>query len=138
METGHPNKLSHLKAVLVAPLLFILPVTASVASQPAVAARVGFSSESGIYQKFALGATRRSVVEVVGLPDARASGAIWIYHHSGTLQESSNAKNYDTLVIVFKQDRVVAMKLTDGNVLRDLMARRNLKVTGPAYADLLR
>jgi len=138
METGTPNKFCPRKGIFVAFLLCVFATTASAALQPAVVGRLGSASDSGASGQFGLGATRRNVVEVAGLPDARVSGDIWIYYRCEIALGNSGAKNCDTLVIGFKQDRVVAMKLTDGNVLRDLLAQKNIKLTGPAYADLLR
>jgi hypothetical protein len=52
--------------------------------------------------------------------------------------DAPHSGNLDALAIAFQQNRVAAIRVTDSTVLRDLIARRKLQVTGTSYADLLR
>jgi hypothetical protein len=138
METTIAAERHPLKTVFIAPFLLFL-VASNIAAAPAtVASSIGYQSESEISRKFGVGAKRGHVMEVIGLPDARVSTDLWIYYHYDGAREKSKGTECDTLIVQFKKDRVVAMKLTSGSALRDLLAQRRVEVTGPSYADLLR
>jgi hypothetical protein len=93
---------------------------------------VGFaiSSTGDDFQPFILhlppGSSPASARKILGAPDAFLRPDIWIYWNFGP-----NADNpaVDTLIVAFEQDRVVAVKTTDGRVLRQLLAQaaRNAK-----------
>jgi len=127
-----------MKALLSIVLSLVLVVPAGAKTESVVAARVQPEDGAGSFGKFSIGAERRTVVEIAGLPDHRAGDDIWIYYNCGAMRDDPRAKGLDALVVLFKQNRVAVMRLTDSAALRNLIAQQRLKVTGPSYADLLR
>jgi len=119
-------------------LLLILTALAVAKPESLVGARVHPEDRATAFGKFLLGAQRRTVVEIVGLPDQRIGADFWIYYQCRAIRDDPRTKGLDALVVLFKQDRVVAMRLTDSAALRKLIDQQALKVTGPSYADLLR
>jgi hypothetical protein len=62
------------------------------------------------------------VRKALGEPSATMGPELWVYFQ---FAKSPNASNpaYDTLVIAFEQKRVIAVKVTDGRVVRQLLAQ---------------
>jgi hypothetical protein len=106
-------------------------------SRPVVAGRLQpeWAALSG---KFGVGADRRMVIDMIGLPAERVGDTLWIYYQCSVVGDDSRARGLDALVVVFRQHRVVALRLTASTALRELIAKNKLKVTKPSYADLLR
>ena len=117
-------------------LALAAPIAAKTDS--AVVGRMHPEEGNGSGGHFGLGAARRTVVAIAGLPDERIGDSIWIYHRCSLSRDHPKTRGFDVMVVVFNADRVAAMKLTDGRALRNLLAQKELKVTGPSYADLLR
>jgi hypothetical protein len=117
-------------------LAFAAPAGAK--SDPTAVGRLQPDEGQGSAGKFALGALRRKVVAIAGLPNERIGDQLWIYYECGLKHDEPTAKGCDALVVIFKNDRVAAMKLTNVAALRTSLAQQKLKPTGPSYADLLR
>jgi hypothetical protein len=116
----------------------MLATTAAAETRPVVAGRFQPEWTAGAAGKFGVGAERRTVVQMMGLPEHQIGDSLWIYYQCGTVSDDPRTKGLDALVILFQQNRVAALRLTDSTVLRNLIAQQKLKVTGPSYADLLR
>jgi hypothetical protein len=74
----------------------------------------------------------------LGEPDAKLGPLVWIYWNFGPKRDNPET---DTLVIAFKNDRVLTVKITDGRVMRQLLAQaaaRNAKTTTVAAAPAKR
>jgi hypothetical protein len=118
--------------------LFALSTSAIAKPEPIIGSRIHPSDEPAPTIAFKVGADRQTVLHVLGLPNERVGDYLWIYRDFKINREVAAAKGCDTLVVAFQRDRVVATKLTDGDVLRATLAQSKLKPTGPSYADLLR
>ena len=136
------NPIRHLsagvKTSLSMAVLLILATLSAAESQPVTARRIQPEGAVGIPGKFGVGVDHRTVVDIVGAPDHRIGDNLWIYYDCGTIDDDPRARGLDALVVVFRENRVAAIRLTDSAALRNLIAQQKLKVTGPSYADLLR
>jgi hypothetical protein len=127
-----------MKTFLSLAFCLILAAPAAAKREPVIVGRFQPDTTTNASGKFGVGAERRSVVEIIGLPSHRMGDTLWIYYDFTVVADAPRTGDLDALVIVFKHNRVAALRLTDSAVLRDLIARQKLKVTGPSYADLLR
>ena len=65
----------------------------------------------------------------LGEPDAMLGPLIWIYWNFGPNRDNPQ---FDTLVVAFESHRVLTVKITDGRIMRQLLAQaaaRNAKTT---------
>lgn len=80
-------------------------------------------------QTYGQGTPREKVIEVLGAPAARVGSNIWIYFDFRADQASVDP-SLDALVIAFKDERVLGLKLADGRVVRAAIARSAGNPTG--------
>lgn len=97
---------------------------------------LAFQLEAEPPLQFGLGATRDEVLDVLGRPDVQTEDGLWIFYREPTvsvgLVDRSDARRWDALVVRFTRDRVAAIKLTDGKVLRQRLAQRKIPAPGPS------
>lgn len=72
------------------------------------------------------GASRFDVYVELGRPDERLGPDLWVYWDCQATSEKVNRLGFDTLVVRFEADRVAELKLTDGRVVRALLARQRI------------
>jgi hypothetical protein len=106
--------------------LALLPALALVVN-PAAASelRVAYPAEnSGVSLPVrAVGMARGDLWSMLGEPSARVTRDIWIYFDYQSTIAADNARGFDTLVIVFADDRVRGLKLTDRKTALALLNR---------------
>ena len=85
-----------------------------------------FASES--FRPFILnlasGSSPATVQKVLGAPSAVLGPDLWVY--ADFTKSNPNAANpeFDTLVVAFTNGRVTAVKITDGRVVRQMLAQQ--------------
>ena len=72
----------------------------------------------------AKGMTREAVTLLIGLPGETLGANVWVYWD---FKGHGVAKNFDTLVLVFIDGEVSAMRLCDRQVVRTLIAKQKVK-----------
>lgn len=68
-------------------------------------------------------ATRTQVREVLGAPGHVFNENVWVYFDYRA-ENVATTPGLDTLVVVFDREEVIGMKLADGRLIRELIARR--------------
>lgn len=67
------------------------------------------------------GSTPAETRQALGAPHATLGPDLWIYWNFGDPNPNAANPAYDTLVVAFADDRVTAVKTTDGRVVRQLL-----------------
>lgn len=80
---------------------------------------------------FGPGASSARVRAQLGRPDATLGPDLWIYWNFGNPHPYRANPEHDTLVVAFERNRVVAVKIADGQAVRRLLASAG---PGPAIA----
>jgi hypothetical protein len=60
---------------------------------------------------------------ILGAPHATLGPDLWIYWDFDAPNPNRANPEFDTLVVAFEHERVVAVKITDGRVVRQLLAQ---------------
>ena len=85
-----------------------------------------FASES--FRPFILdlapGSSPAIVQKVLGRPSAVLGKEVWVYFDFSRPNPNAANPEFDTLVVGFTEGRVTAVKITDGRVVRQLLAEQ--------------
>jgi hypothetical protein len=85
------------------------------------------SFASGSFRPFTLelapGSSPDTVRQMLGAPSAVLAGGVWVYFEFARSIPNVANPAFDTLVIAFEGSRVTAVKITDGRVVRQLLAQ---------------
>jgi hypothetical protein len=104
--------------------VFLLAATALATFIPVSFAAISSAAE---FTPFTLnlkpGSSSATVRTVLGVPDATLGPDLWIYLSLGAQNPNRDNPEFDTLVVAFTNDRVTAVKITDGRVVRQLLAQ---------------
>ncbi len=76
----------------------------------------------------ATGMTREAVTLLLGTPSETIGGNVWVYWNFNVTNLSATAKQ-DTLVLVFSDYRVSAMRLCESKPVRALIAQQKASAT---------
>lgn len=68
------------------------------------------------------GASPEVVRNTLGAPSATMGPELWVYFEFSKSNPNAANPAFDTLVIAFAHNRVIAVKVTDGRVVRRLLA----------------
>ena len=89
-------------------------------------AACSFASES--FRPFVLdvapGSSPETVQKTLGRPSAVLGKEVWVYLDFAKLNPNAANPSFDTLVVGFTDGRVSAVKITDGRVVRQLLAQQ--------------
>ena len=120
------NPPPHMKSFLLASSL----VLAAALSTPAFAA----APFRPFVLNLAPGSSPATVQKVLGAPSAMLGRDLWVY--ADFTKSNPNAANpeFDTLVIAFENGRMTAVKITDGRVVRQLVAQYKAQSAKSAVA----
>ena len=92
----------------------------------AVLAACSFASEP--FRPFVLnlapGSSPETVQKVLGVPSALLGKEVWVYFDFTKSNPNAANPEFDTLVVGFTEGRVTAVKITDGRVVRQLLAQQ--------------
>ena len=83
-----------------------------------------FSPDSAV--SVAQGMSREVVMLTLGLPSETLGATVWIYWDFKG-RGAPDAAKYDTLLLVFNEGRVSAMRLCDSKPVRELIAKQRQK-----------
>jgi hypothetical protein len=71
-----------------------------------------------------VGTPRRDFLKHVGPPDDQLSGNVWVYWHRRTNQPHLT-EGFDTLLVIFRRDRVSELRIVAEAPVRRLIAERD-------------
>ena len=80
------------------------------------------------------GASPEAVQKALGRPAAMLRPDLWVYLDFTTTNPDAANPDFDTLVVGFTNGRVTAVKLTDGHVVRQLLAQQKAHAAKGAVA----
>lgn len=80
------------------------------------------------------GASSAVARRILGAPQATLGSDLWIYWNFGAPNPNRANPEFDTLVVAFEQERVIAVKITDGRVVRQLLAQAAAQAKAAAVA----
>jgi len=80
------------------------------------------------------GSSPATVRQALGLPSAMLGSDLWIYWNFAEPNRNAANPEFDTLVIAFTDGRVTAVKITDGRVVRQLLAQQQAHSARTAVA----
>ena len=103
-----------MKSILLASLL----VLSAAFVQPALAA----TPFRPFFLNVAPGSSPATVRRVLGAPPATLRADLWVYFNFAGPNPNAANPAFDTLVIAFENEQVTAVKITDGRVVRQLLA----------------
>jgi hypothetical protein len=89
------------------------PVTASATPPP----------EGGPRPLVACGTSKDTVLAKLGMPSQVVGPALWVYREFHTDHQEASQRGYDTLLVVFAENRVVMMRVVNGEQLDAMLAR---------------
>jgi hypothetical protein len=102
----------------------------------AVIAVSAFASES--FRPFILnlapGSSPATVQKVLGHPSAVLGKEVWVYLDFAKANPNAANPEFDTLVVGFTEGRVTAVKITDGRVVRQLLAQQQAQAAKATVA----
>ena len=95
-----------------------------------------FASES--FRPFILnlapGTSAATVQKVLGRPSAVLGKETWVYFDFTKSNPNAGNPEFDTLVVGFTEGRVTAVKITDGRVVRQLLAQQQAQAAKSTIA----
>jgi len=74
------------------------------------------------------------VQKTLGVPSAKMGQDLWVYFNFTHGNPNAVTPAFDTLVVAFENNRVVAVKVTDGRVVRQLLAQHKAQSVPAAVA----
>ncbi len=74
----------------------------------------------------ARGMTSKHVQAQLGAPDTTLAANIWVYWNFKA-KDNPRVENADTLIVIFENERVQRVRLTDGKPVRAFIAQRDVK-----------
>ena len=80
------------------------------------------------------GSSPATVQKVLGAPSAMLGKEVWVYLDFSKPNPNAANPEFDTLVVGFTEGRVTAVKITDGRVVRQLLAQQQAQVAKSAVA----
>jgi hypothetical protein len=96
------------------------------------------SSSTADFQPFTLklkpGSSPAEALRALGKPHAMMGSDLWIYWNFGDPNPNSANPEFDTLVVAFTNGRVTDVKITDGRVVRRLLAQATAQPKPAAVA----
>jgi hypothetical protein len=81
------------------------------------------------------GSSPAAVLAVLGLPSAMLRRDLWIYQNFAHPNPNAANPEFDTLVVAFTDGRVTAVKITDGRIIRQLLAQQESQTARTAKAE---
>jgi hypothetical protein len=69
------------------------------------------------------GDSRGAVRQAIGVPPARFSPDVWVYWNYRTNHPRVNQRGFDTLLVIFKGDRVLRLDVVAGEPIRQRLAQ---------------
>ena len=79
------------------------------------------------------GSSAEAVQKTLGLPSATLGQDLWVYFEFTKSNPNAADPKFDTLVVAVTDGRVAAVKITDGRVVRQLLAQQK---AGPAKSSV--
>ena len=70
------------------------------------------------------GSSPAAVQKALGVPSAMLGKDLWVYFDFSKPNPNAANPEFDTLVVAFTDGRVTAVKITDGRVVRQLLAQQ--------------
>jgi hypothetical protein len=90
------------------------------------------------FQSFELalvpGSSPAVVQKTLGAPSAKMGSDLWVYFNFAQSNPNVDNPAFDTLVVAFAENRVVAVKVTDGRVVRKLLAEYQAQLAASTVA----
>ncbi len=90
------------------------------------------------FQPFSLnlapGSSPATVQKVLGRPSAVLGKEVWVYFDFAKPNMNAANPEFDTLVVGFTEGRVTAVKITDGRVVRQLLAQQQAQAAKSTIA----
>lgn len=80
------------------------------------------------------GASPEVVRKTLGVPSATMGPELWVYFEFSKSNPNAANPAFDTLVIAFERNRVIAVKITDGRVVRRLLAEHQAQLAAASLA----
>ncbi|MBI5768078.1 MAG: hypothetical protein HZA93_09800 [Verrucomicrobia bacterium] len=80
------------------------------------------------------GSSPAAARKILGAPHATLGADLWVYWNFGAPNPNHANPEFDTLVVAFARERVVAVKITDGRVVRQLLAQAAAQTKAAAMA----
>lgn len=112
------------QALVVAALLGLLPGCASRENGSVTVRRQSYvdvpyrERPGGWNLNVSRGDSKQTVFTLCGRPDFAIGDDIWIYWNTGSAEGAAETDDYNTLVVVFVDNRVDSMRLVNGDDLR--------------------
>lgn len=99
-------------------------------------AACSFASESfrPFFLDVAPGSSPETVQKTLGRPSAVLGKEVWVYLDFAKLNPNAANPSFDTLVVGFTDGRVSAVKITDGRVVRQLLAQQTAQLARASVA----
>lgn len=80
------------------------------------------------------GSSPAAVQKALGAPSALLGQDVWVYWNFSAPNPNSVNPAFDTLVVGFTDGRVTAVKITDGRVVRQLVAQQTARAAKTSVA----
>jgi hypothetical protein len=80
------------------------------------------SADIGHVPEFARGTPKETIATRLGMPSQVFGPTLWIYREFFTRFRDADRRGYDTLVVIFADNRVVTMRVVNGEELDALLA----------------
>lgn len=80
------------------------------------------------------GSSPETVKKTLGAPTAVLGQDVWVYLNFSKPNPNAGNPAFDTLVVAFTDGRVTAVKITDGRVVRQLLAQQAGQSVKPSVA----
>lgn len=113
--------------------LFLIVVGATFVAAPA-----GFTAETppaaGPATPAAIGSSKPAIAARFGMPSQIVSPELWVYREFYTDHQGAAQRGFDTLVIVFAQEKVIQMRIVNGEMLTAALEARQRAQTAALAA----
>jgi hypothetical protein len=101
-------------------------------NEAAVAYRIGNHGPWDPDTFIKTGDTPGAVRATIGAPDDRLSADVWVYWNYKSTDPRTKERGYDTLLTIFRNERVVELRVVSGEPVRLQLARLRRTTTGVA------
>jgi hypothetical protein len=85
---------------------------------PVVGHTIRSPDSIGESKRITIGSNHTLVLDVLGEPDVRLNEEFWIYWNCRVTPASANPQGFDSLIVIFNEGRVIALKASDGESIR--------------------
>jgi len=108
---------ARLSLLIVLPGALALSLAPCGAEIPPVVAAAEATEFLEISARYGLGTTRGVVLLALGSPSVELSPNVWVYQNYRPSDPAPRRQGFDTLVMVFEEDRVARLRLVNGKTL---------------------